>query len=204
MASLEDRYFTCLGERSSRAGAEWERLRCAWTEPHRAYHTLAHLTECLDLLSEAVPANGPAVELAIWYHDAVYDTRAHDNEARSADWAVSTCAAFNLPDAELVHALIMATRHSAGPRTTDECVTVDVDLAILGASPIRFAQYERQVRTEYSWVPEDAFRVGRTAILEGFLSRANIYHTRPFQQRFEARARANLAEAISRLGSVPG
>ena len=142
--------------------------------------------------------------MAIWYHDAVYDTMAHDSEARSADWAAATCRRCHLPNAERVHALILATRHDAVVTEPDAAALVDIDLAILGSAAERFAQYERQIRAEYAWVPEDAFRVGRAAILERFLDRVAIYVSPPFTERFEERARTNLSTTILRLRTPPG
>jgi predicted metal-dependent HD superfamily phosphohydrolase len=103
-----------------------------------------------------------------------------------------------------VVALIDATRHDATPGDADACALVDIDLGILGASAERYARYEDEVRREYAWVPEPAFRAGLAAILRGFLARPRIYATDAFA-RLEAPARANLAGAIARLaGEAPG
>jgi predicted metal-dependent HD superfamily phosphohydrolase len=93
----------------------------------------------------------------------------------------------------------MATRHEAVPADVDAQVLVDVDLSILGAEPARFDQYEAQVREEYGWVPGPIYRHKRKAILESFLTRAAIYNTSRFVERYERQARANLARALARL-----
>ena len=56
---------------------------------HRAYHTLRHIEACLAWMRDAPLEDDDriAAEFAIWFHDAVYDTRASDNEERSADLA---------------------------------------------------------------------------------------------------------------------
>jgi hypothetical protein len=66
-----------------------EQLLCAWDEPQRHYHTLQHLAECLTMFDTLrAHAGQPAdIELALWFHDAIYDVQGHDNEARSAHWA---------------------------------------------------------------------------------------------------------------------
>jgi predicted metal-dependent HD superfamily phosphohydrolase len=133
------------------------------------------------------------VELAIWFHDAIYDTRRSDNEQRSADWAVSSTGNSNL------RALVMATRHEAVPEGIDAQVLVDVDLSILGAEPQRFDEYEVQVRQEYGWVPGMIYRRKRREILESFLERPTVYRTARFIERYEPRARANLARSVARL-----
>ena len=174
-----------------------------WAEPPREYHTLQHLCECLALFEQLRQhARHPGeVAIALWFHDAVYDTGRHDNEAASADWAsrVLRGAGATAHMAQRVHALVMATRHAQVPATADARLLVDIDLAILGAAPARFDEYERQIRAEYAFVPEALFREKRGAVLRGFLERSTIFSTPACRQRFEAPARANLAKAIAGL-----
>ena len=178
-------------------------LLAAWNEPQRHYHTQQHLHECLsqfELLRAA--ADHPAeIELALWFHDAVYDVQASDNETRSADWARSAmqAAAVGSEVIDRVSALILATCHQAEPQTSDEQLLLDIDLSILGAPPERFAEYSRQIRTEYQWVPEQAYRERRAAILQQFLDRPRLFNSELFCQRFEQQARANLMQAIEQL-----
>lgn len=178
-------------------------LRKRYSEPHRAYHTLHHIAECLALLeqTQALAQSSQAVELAIWFHDAIYDPRKSDNEERSAQWARRELrrAGASLDLQEHVSAMIMVTRHDAEPETTDEMLMSDIDLAILGAGPARFDEYEKQVRTEYRHVPTQLFRVGRRKILSGFLERERIYYTEWFRSRREAQARVNLQRSLTRL-----
>lgn len=132
-------------------------------------------------------------------HDAVYDVHAHDNEARSAQWAVQALDAAGL-DAHAcrrIHDLIMATCHTASPTSADAALLVDIDLAILGAAPPRFAEYQRQIRAEYAWVAPDIYARKRMAILEGFLARRQLYSTPALHTRLEQRARTNLMQAIA-------
>ena len=172
-----------------------------YAEPHRKYHTVQHLEECLRLFERVRgAAHRPAeVEMALWFHDAVYDLKASDNEARSAAWASDELRRAAVPPdaAARVHALILVTRHTSAPRTPDERVLVDVDLSILGAPAERFAQYEQQIREEYAHVPGFLFRIKRRAILKSFLERASIYSTPALHNELEARARKNLSSAIA-------
>ena len=178
-------------------------LLARWAEPHRRYHTPQHLHECLALFGRdrALAEHPGEVAIALWFHDAIYDTARHDNEAASAGWASRVLLqAGAAPDvAARVHALIMATRHSEVPATADAKLLVDIDLAILGAEPARFAEYERQIRDEYGLVPEDIFRDRRAAILRGFLARPSLFSTPAYADRLDAPARVNLARAIARL-----
>lgn len=180
-----------------------DRLLAAWSEPQRRYHTLQHLEECLwQFEAHADLARRPAeVELALWFHDAVYEVRATDNEQRSAEWAVAALSVAGV-DADArarVQAMVMATRHRAAPGAPDEALLVDIDLSILGADAERFDEYEVQVRQEYAWVPGPIFRRKRRAVLEQFLARPSIFWTPAFHDALEARARENLARSLRRL-----
>ena len=182
-----------------------DRMISAWSEPQRHYHTLRHLTDCLALFESSLHlAEHPAeVEIALWFHDAIYDLKAKDNEARSAAWAERALSragvAANIRGR--VHDLIMATCHAARPTSTDAQLLVDIDLSILGADPERFDEYEVQVRQEYNWVPAPLFRRKRRKILIGFLARPTIYSTPWYQEQFEVAARANLQRSVARLRS---
>ncbi|MFC3683334.1 HD domain-containing protein [Hydrogenophaga luteola] len=177
-----------------------QRLLDAWAESQRHYHSQQHLHECLALLEPALDlAQHPGeVELALWFHDAVYDPQGKGNEARSADWAVEALAAAGASGdvPRRVRALIMATCHDAEPVDDDARLLVDIDLGILGADPARFAEYDAQVREEYRWVPGWLYRRKRKEVLAGFLARPAIYGTERFRDRFEGRARENLGTAV--------
>ena len=136
--------------------------------------------------------------LALWFHDAVYEPKRSDNEARSAERGAAVLAAAGAAGEliERFRELVMATRHEARPGSADARLLVDIDLAILGAGPERFAEYEAQVRKEYAHVPEFLFRIARSRILEQFLARPAIYSTPRFKDRFEAQARANLLRSL--------
>jgi predicted metal-dependent HD superfamily phosphohydrolase len=179
-----------------------DRLLEAWSGPQRHYHTLRHLHDCLAMFEPAqASALHPAkVEAALWFHDAIYDPRAPDNELRSADWARRELAAAGVAatSCDRVHALVMATRHAVQPAGNDEQLLVDIDLAILGATRERFDEYEVEVREEYAWVPRPIFRHKRRQILAEFLARPRIYSTSAFL-RFESAARENLLRAMTAL-----
>lgn len=178
-------------------------LAAAWGEPARVYHGTAHLIDCLTQLDSA-PGEGAdrrIVEAALWYHDAVYDPRATGNEARSATWAARALDTAGVPAgvrAE-VGRLILLTRHAAPAEDAAGRLVCDVDLSILGRDAEAFAEFERRIRAEYSWVPEATYRTVRADILEGFLRRSPLFLTEHFRRRYEAQARSNLATAIGRL-----
>jgi predicted metal-dependent HD superfamily phosphohydrolase len=174
----------------------------------RHYHNLNHIAALLLLLREHLDAlvNPAAVEAAIWFHDAVYDTHRQDNEHRSA-----VLAAFRLAEARVSRKKILsvitkieATKDHVvpdfAPRVAADCALfLDMDLAILGGTPKKFAAYEAAVRREYAWVREAKWRAGRRQVLEKFLARESIYASPQFRVSHEARARKNLAKALAAL-----
>jgi predicted metal-dependent HD superfamily phosphohydrolase len=179
----------------------FQELLARYREPHRKYHTLQHLRECLALCArDGALAHAPAeVAMALWFHDAVYTHGRHDNELASANWARQALLEAGASDAaaQRIHDLVMATCHQATPGTADAQLLVDIDLAILGAAPERFQSYEQQIRDEYSHVAAPVFRAKRREVLQSFLQRNEIYATPTYRNRLEAAARANLQAAIA-------
>lgn len=176
----------------------------------RHYHNLAHIEAMLALAGHyrASLHDPEAVEAAIWFHDAIYDSRAKDNEARSAVLAEKKLA--GRTDAQRlgrITAMISATATHELPHfgdarfDRDAALFLDMDLAILGAAPDAFDAYEQAVRREYGWVEEPMWRAGRGTVLKTFLARPHIFHTEEFRQRFEAQARQNMARSIEALGA---
>lgn len=192
---------------SGDSAARFAELEARYTEPHRAYHNLAHVMDCLGKLGTAshLAMNPAAIEMALWYHDAVYDPRAKDNEEQSAALAAQVAKAIGLPDAirAQVNPLILATKKHETAVHPDAPLMVDIDLSILGAARTRFDEYEMQIRREYHWVTPEAFAAGRIAVLQGFLNRPSIFTTEFFRSQFEQPARDNLARSIARLAHQP-
>ncbi len=181
--------------------ALYRRIVAAYGEPHRAYHDSSHLEHCLRQLDahRAVAAAPEEIELALWFHDAIYRPTASDNEEQSARWARSAIldAGLGADLAERVEALVLATRHDAVPAAADARLLVDVDLSILGSPEAEYDRYEQAVRQEYRWVPAFLFRRKRREILESFLERDAIFLTEPFRELYEAQARINLNRIVA-------
>lgn len=180
-------------------------LLARWAEPWRHYHTLAHLAHCIDGLDthRELAENPAEIEAALWFHDAVYDPRAADNEVRSAALAreVFTRAKVAATHVDRIDQLILATRAHETDGTADTALLLDLDLAVLGASPADYARYAEAIRREYAWVPEPEYRAKRAAVLRRFMARPALFLTPSLHRLFEAPARRNLAAEIERLGS---
>lgn len=180
-----------------------EALRSAYCEKHRHYHTLAHIDHCLTTFDRHrdLARRPEEVEIALWFHDAIYNPLASDNEAKSADWAVRFLAGnqFDEDGTRRVHSLILATVHDAPAQDQDTRLLVDIDLSILGADPDTYGQFEQDVRREYKWIPRPMFKKARRRILRSFLDRPSIFATDAFRQTLEAAARRNVRAAIDAL-----
>jgi predicted metal-dependent HD superfamily phosphohydrolase len=178
---------------------EWvyAELHDRYREPQRHYHNLDHVVEVLALVNElqAFAEDLTAVQLAAWFHDAIYDPRASDNEERSADLAEQLLRGWPPPRGLLdrVRSLILLTKtHQAAADDRDAAVLLDADLGILGAPPERYLEYAQAIRREYAFVPDAAYRRGRTDVLRNFLNRPRIYRTEPMLATREEQARRNL------------
>jgi predicted metal-dependent HD superfamily phosphohydrolase len=181
----------------------YDRLNTLYSEAHRHYHNWRHISECLREFDSAkkLAACPAAVEFAIWFHDAIYDPRAPDNEEKSALLATQ-CLSGTALARDLINEvaqLILATKHHVTSQRPDAALLLDVDLSILGQPEGRFVEYERQIRDEYAWVPEATFNAKRAEILERFLVRGRIFVTPWFFDRYETAARANLQRSIQNL-----
>ncbi|MCW5213197.1 hypothetical protein VU04_09850 [Desulfobulbus sp. TB] len=180
----------------------FDKLKQVYTEPGRHYHTDKHIADCLTLLQPLChQATHPAeIAIALWFHDAVYDTRREDNEEQSAEWATSFLRASKVRQTiiDRIAQLIMVTK-THNPYDADTALMTDIDLSILGAQPHLFEQYDADIRREYAWVPEQQFRQGRMQVLNNFLERDNIYTTAYFLEQYEQQARVNLRRKIKQL-----
>lgn len=194
------RSLTGIGARDD--GSLFDELMAKYQQPTRHYHSDRHIAACLEhFMRYKLLALSPAeIEVAIWFHDAIHDTQATDNEEQSAEWArrylTQNGAAGNV--VQRIVALILATRtHTAIDK--DMALLIDIDLGILGAPGPAFDAYDQQIREEYHWVPERDYRVARADILEGFLKRDRIYQTSAIRDQLEMQARSNLAQKIQEL-----
>lgn len=197
-----DRALDAVGADEGDRGEVFAELVTLHGEGHRHYHTLEHVEACLSWLDwYAGLAERPAeIALALFFHDAVYDPRADDNEARSAALARERLSALGAPadSIERIAEAIEATAHHDATHG-DASLMVDLDLTILGASPPVFDDFEARIRKEYAHVPDELFLPGRRAVLERLGTRAPIYRTAPLAAQLEDQARANLERRIAAL-----
>ncbi|WP_304454145.1 metal-dependent phosphohydrolase [Nocardiopsis sp. YSL2] len=177
-----------------------------WSEPHRRYHTVAHLR---DTLAAAERLRGEArdpaaVRYALWFHDAVYEGRPRQDEEESAALARRLLTLMGAPAAlaaEVSRLVLLTRTHRPGEGDADGAVVCDADLAVLAGTPDAYLTYAAAVRAEYGHVPEEAFRKGRLGVLRGLLAAPHLYRTRYGRTHWEARARSNLLAEVHRWES---
>jgi predicted metal-dependent HD superfamily phosphohydrolase len=179
-----------------------------WSQPHRRYHTPDHLALMLRVIDEhAGLADDPdAVRLAAWFHDAVYEVFAADNEERSAALASTTLAALGLSASrvsEVARLVRLTAGHDVAAGDRNGALLADADLAILASDGAGYARYAEAVRAEYAAVADEVFRPGRAAILRRLADRPEIFRVVPARADWTARARANLGAEIATLLGAP-
>ena len=194
---------------ASVVGRTFDDLCTSYSEKHRHYHTLNHLTrifDCLELHGEEI--GDPArLAFAAWYHDVVYDPRRTDNEAKSAERAMKELDALGADNALRSHVvqLILATKnHMAGVRDYDDDIFLDADFAILGAPHDQYRQYVIDVRAEYAHVDDTAWLNGRGTFLKKISAAPRIFRTGIFEGEYAEQARENIAWELTALDALGG
>jgi len=183
-------------------------LRERYDEPHRRYHDLRHIETVLTLVDELAAAEDlgddqrAVLRLAAWFHDAVYDPTATDNEESSALLAETTLTEVGASlgvVVEVARLVRLTTAHEAAADDLVGAVLCDADLAVLASRPDRYDAYSAAVRQEYAFVPDEQFRAGRAEVLQRLLARDRLYATEAARSRWERSARANLEHELATL-----
>jgi predicted metal-dependent HD superfamily phosphohydrolase len=190
--------------RAERAEPWRAELVARWSEPHRHYHTLDHLRQVLSIVDAHADLadDAESVRLAAWFHDAVYDPLAADNEERSARLAIELLAPLGVAPArvdEVARLVRLTAGHTVADGDRNGALLADADLAILAAPPEAYDRYAAAIRREYAAVPDDAFRAGRAAVLRHLLALPRLYRIVPEHRAWTERAAANLRRELAVL-----
>jgi predicted metal-dependent HD superfamily phosphohydrolase len=206
VSHVGERWRQLLGDDAD-ADAALTELVTAYGSEGRHYHNIEHIAALLALSAEYAPhlLDPDAIDLAIFYHDAIYEPTQSDNELRSADLACQRLIRLGVvPDRTTkVARYINATKHtSTGPSgDSDLDHLLDFDLSILAAKPQAYAEYARAIRREYAIYPDLLYRPGRAKVLRAFLAMPQIYRVPELAAHWEARAKANLTAELSALSA---
>ncbi|MET9348696.1 HD domain-containing protein [Streptomyces termitum] len=184
-------------------------LLARWAEPQRRYHTTAHLRAVLDRVDELTDQGGEGgelelVRLAAWFHDAVYRPNRSENEERSANLAERALTEAGLTAhevAEVARLVRLTTTHDPADGDLNGETLCDADLAVLAGDPDTYRGYAAAVREEYGFVPDDAFREGRAAVLRHLLDLPRLFRTPYGAAAWEERARANMEKELAELAA---
>ncbi|MFK0209722.1 hypothetical protein [Streptomyces sp. NPDC090298] len=207
---------TLRAARSGREGPDptpyGRNLLSRWAEPQRRYHTVDHLRAVLDRVDELTDQGGEGgelelVRLAAWFHDAVYRPDRSENEERSALLAEKALTEAGLTPhevAEVARLVRLTISHDPAPGDLNGETLCDADLAILATVPDTYRGYAAAVREEYAFVPEEAFRDGRAAVLRHLLGLPRIFRTPYGAAVWEERARENLERELAELTDLSG
>lgn len=184
----------------------WQEINTYYTQSHRAYHNLQHLSDLFNQLEqiENKITNLPAIQMAIWYHDIIYNPLKKNNEEKSADLASERLSEAGIENHLLqkIHTLIISTKShhtenwTAKEEKRDNDYLLDMDLSILGRHWDNYREYTQQIRQEYKVVPGILYRRGRKKVLRHFLEQSQIYKTKNYQERYEANARSNMKKEL--------
>ncbi|MFE7801886.1 metal-dependent phosphohydrolase [Nocardia sp. NPDC057440] len=177
-----------------------------YSESHRRYHTVDQLAAMLAVIDDlAAEADDPdAVRFAAFFHDAIYAVDRADNEERSAELAEASLESLGIPTEiarEVGRLVRLTTSHDPNPDDRNGSVLCDADLAVLADDEQAYAAYTAAVRAEYHHVPDELFRLGRAAVLQGLAQQPHLFRTPTARARYEAPARANLAAELATLAT---
>jgi predicted metal-dependent HD superfamily phosphohydrolase len=187
------------------SGAVRDELIARYGEPHRRYHTMVHIQDCLDKLAaceDLNPGEQRLLEVALWFHDAIYDPMRGDNEAESARLAEDRLAALGEPAgfiSEVSRLILLTAGHTVEPHDRLGARLVSIDLSILGAAPELYDAYAADIRAEYSHVPEPLYRAGRAQIMSRFVESNVLFPDPVWAAELDETARANLRREIAIL-----
>lgn len=181
----------------------WERLRGCYEQPWRTYHNLTHIEDCIDVCTLEVDFGDEqttfAMEMAIFFHDAIYEIGTLENERRSAGLARESLTSLGATPVfvDRVAGLVLATDHKRLPRDEAAAALCDVDLSILARSAAEYDRYAKAIHDEVA-LPAEEFAPYRRAFLQAMLSKTSVVHTEHFRQKCESVARLNMQRELRR------
>lgn len=144
----------------------------AWREPHRHYHTEAHLQKLLHDIADLAQRGDltqeekEILQVTAFFHDWVYDVKAHDNEEQSAQVFMQYAEAH--PNALAIRDIILATKdHLSHDRLGRIFCALDMRV-VTHSSFAELLEWERQIFKEYQWIDFSMYKIGRLKLLKKF------------------------------------
>lgn len=181
-------------------------LLALWSQEHRYYHDRVHLLsvlEAVDRLGGKLSAEElMLIQLAAWFHDAVYQGTAED-EFKSAVLARERLdAVLSARAVSTVSDLILLTA-GHNPKESDRLgrILCDADLEVLARPEPAYQRYAHAIYQEYAHLPRHVLAEGRSRILTALLEKTTIYATAAGRELWESAARCNVSRELEHLQS---
>ena len=204
-----------------------------YTETHRFYHDVSHINNMCSLLMmsdvrDDIKRN-TALQLAILFHDVIYDPKSSENEENSVRFMFSLIDLLGMSgigtggdicDPEVLEQaafMILSTKKHVLTKDEDaegiyddypdlkELTSIFLDLDLSVFNPDRYESgyvmddYEDRIRKEYRFVPDEEYYPARIKILQSFANREKIYFSDIFGSEANNNAKASLKYLIIRL-----
>lgn len=197
-----------LGVPSERSDTIADHLYHHMADPVRHYHTPVHVLAMFAHAARAGVALSEAEQLAVWFHDGVYDAAATpgDNETNSADWMTELLsdAGADASTLSAADAMIRATaKHLDVEAEPEHYTLMDLDLAGMSVDQDAFDRQSDAVRAESPHLDDDEYRQRTAAFFSRLLARERLYRSPAFADR-EALARQRIADEVERLTGANG
>ncbi|AZA79782.1 hypothetical protein EG347_20985 [Chryseobacterium sp. G0186] len=181
----------------------WKEIEIKYTEKGRHYHNLLHLENMfqeIEVVKNRI-SNFTALSFSLFYHDIVYNATSKSNEEKSALTAEARLTDLHLhtDDIKLISSQILATKYHQKSEDEDTNYLLDADLSILGKDLESYLAYTKMIRKEYSIYPDLLYKPGRKKVLKHFLELTSIFKTEYFKEKYEAKARENIARELQLL-----
>lgn len=192
----------CVRSQLSQGAAEvYADLAARLGEPGRHFHNLGHIDDCLRRFDGVASQldDRDAVEIGLWFHDAVYVPGDPANERRSADLFLCHASGAHPRFRRRVEALILTTRRDRTPRGNDCKFIDDIDLAGFGSSWDEFMRNGALLRREFARQTDAEYNRGLAAFLSLLRRRRRFFRTDHFARRLETRARSNLDRLLAQI-----
>lgn len=175
----------------------YRQLHNAYHEPQRHYHTMLHIEQCIGMFDDckSLASDADSLELAVWFHDVIFEPDQADNERRSADLYLELSQGVHDDERRgLVERLIMATLHNGDSLADHDAVyMVDIDLSSFGLSWEAFLEDSQNLRRESAHLEDSEYYRRKKEFQARLLQKQRFYQSDYFTERLEKQARSNLA-----------
>jgi predicted metal-dependent HD superfamily phosphohydrolase len=175
----------------------------------RYYHDLNHIEHLLNYMNDFYLCleDKLILELAIWFHDSIYNSKSKDNEINSVFYLINflnNVPNFNLLNFKFsvpVFKMILCTRHNNTSTTRLEKIMCDIDLRD-GFNEGHYMDNSINIKKEFSHLSDEEWIEGRINFLNDFLKRKRIYQTDEYYNKYEEQAKLNLNKELNYLKNL--